>query len=390
MLNNDDFNCAAECDRCLRCPKPSCVSMCPVGNRIPEFLQLLKAGDYSRAVQLIGHPFGEVCGYVCPHERQCQGGCVLGRRGESVRIAEAEKTLFERYPYPVQRVADALKNKRIAVVGGGVAGVTCAVKLYEQCADVTVFERDELLSTLKLIPEFRLPHGALARIERQLAGKIGIVRQSVNLAEVYRSGQFDLVYIATGAAICRTLGVLGEEFATPYPQFLAKNVDMSHKNVIVIGGGNTAMDCARWAKRLGANVTVAYRRTRADMPAFDKEISSAENEGVELVFNVAPVEIVKQEDGLSVDLAQTESEGRGKLTIGKVVQTVVCDQVVAALGSKFDKSVFDGYDIGNDVMHPLANVYVGGDAAGGNTVAEAVADAMCTAKQIIERYKNGR
>lgn len=385
MVDNDVFDCEQECGRCLNCAKPSCVPFCPVGNRIPQILQSIKSGDYAEATRMVGHPFGEVCGYVCPRERQCQGGCVLGRRGESVRIADAEIALFRQHPYAVERISDVLKGKRVAVIGGGVSGVTFAVKTYEQGADVTLYERRELLSTLKLIPEFRLPRATLTRIERQLAGKIVAVNANADV-ELCARERFDVVYVATGASVCNPLGTAGEEFATPYTQFLADKTDLTGKKAIVVGGGNTAMDCARHAIRLGASVTVAYRRTRNDMPAFDKEIALAESEGANFVYNVAPVAIVGQNGGLAVSLAQTVSQGRSALKRGDVASVVACDLVVAAIGGKFDRSVLANV-CSDDVRRPCGNVYVGGDAAGGKTVAEAVADAMRAAKQITDSYK---
>lgn len=387
MPSDDNFEYIAECNRCLHCAKPGCVLHCPIANDIPQFLKLASEGNWLGAALLIGHPLGEVCGYVCPHEH-CQGGCVLGKRGEPVDIAMVERELFARYPYPIERQGRLLQSRRVAIVGGGVSGVTFAVKMYEQGADVTLYERRELLSTLQLIPEFRLPHEALDRIRQQLKGKINIVCKNTNLDDVDKDGPWDVIYVATGAAICRSLNVTGEEFSTPYSQFLAKNEDMSRKKVVIVGGGNTAMDCARLAKRLGADVAVAYRREREDMPAFEKEISSAEEEGIAFIYNVAPIAIARSNGILSVDFVRTQSKKRGEITFGEAAPTVVCDEVVAAIGSKFDDAVFAKRQLNGDVRHPLANVYAGGDATGGKTVAQAVADALQTARQIIDGYKN--
>ena len=384
----NSFN-LTESNRCLQCMRPACRVACPVGNNIPAFLQYVKNGELKKAVEIIGHPFGEVCGYVCPHELQCQGSCVLSRRGQSVQMGEVERTVFALNPYKVERKGNKLKRKKIAVVGGGVSGITFAVKTYEQGADVTVYEKDELLSTLKLIPSFRLPTEALTRIEKALKGTFKVVKQAITAKELAQlQRDFDIVYLATGASVVYGLGIDGDELATPYDDFLrGKNLK---DNIVVIGGGNTAMDCARLAKRNGCNVTVAYRRTREDMPAFAKEIEQTENEGVQFSFNLAPVKLEAKDGKLLLTLARTVSEGRGKLTVTDETTVIQCDTVVSALGSGFDKSIFGQQQVGEDVRHPLSNVYVGGDAAGGKVVAKAVADALQTVKYILENTNNKR
>ena len=151
----------AQLMRCLQCKNPGCSAACPLGNDIPTIVRLVREGKFAMAVQVVGHPFGGVCGYVCPHENQCQGGCVLAKRGQAVPTGEAEATAFTNSPYVVARRDDKLAGRRVAVVGGGVSGITFAVKCYESGADVTVYESNMLLSTLYGIPEFRLPHRLL-------------------------------------------------------------------------------------------------------------------------------------------------------------------------------------------------------------------------------------
>ena len=411
----------SESKRCLGCKVPHCKQACPVGNDIPSFLRLVAAGEYDKAVQLIGHPFGEICGYVCPHEMQCQGSCVLSKNGQAVQMGEVERAVFEHYPYGVQRkvrVGSKSNGLKVAVVGGGVSGITCAVKLYEQGADVTLFERDELLSTLKLIPDFRLPREAIKRIESAIDGKFTVVKKDVNFEDIFvrktypvqskhqqeqynnnylqLTHFYDAVYIATGASVLYGLGVEGQELATPYDEFLKS--DCHCGDVVVIGGGNTAMDCARLAKRNGANVTVAYRRTRVDMPAFTREIEAAYSEDVNFCYNLAPVKLARVGSKLQLTLAKTVSEGRGKLTVTDETSVVECDRVVAALGSKFDKDnvygAFYASLIDEDKPHnpnnPRFNLYVGGDALGASTVANAVADGLKVAHAILKKYTKSR
>ena len=377
----------SESKRCLGCRVAHCKSACPVGNDIPAFLQCVASSEYGKAVDLIGHPFGEICGYVCPHDIHCHGGCVLSKKGQAVQMGAVERVVFAQHPYKVERKSDILHNVKVAVVGGGVAGLTFGSKMYEQGADVTVYERDELLSTLKLIPDFRLPREAIQRIERAIEGKFTVAKQTVTSRDLsLLQLDYDIVYVATGACKLYGLGVEGQELATPYDIFLK---DKAHcGDVVVVGGGNTAMDCARLAKRNGCNVTVAYRRTRADMPAFTKEIDEAQHEGVGFVYNVAPVKLQLSNGRLLLSLAKTVSEGRGKLTLTDEVTQIACDTVVSALGSGFDSSIFEGIQVGDDVKHPLLNVYAGGDAVGGQFVARAVADAMNATKLAIASLEN--
>ena len=371
----------SESQRCLGCKVPRCKDACPVGCDIPNFLHLVALGQQEKAVELIGHPFGEICGHVCPHDETCFGNCVLSKNGQAVQMGTVESAVFAECPYKVERKGNSAMLK-VAVVGGGVAGITFAVKMYEQGAHVTVYEKDELLSTLKLIPSFRLPRKAIERIEREIGGKFAVVKQDVTSQVFDRlQQQYDIVYLATGASAPYRLDIVGQELATPYDKFL--KTTKFDGEVVVIGGGNTAMDCARLAKRNGCKATVAYRRDRNDMPAFAKEIVQAQNEGVDFVFNVAPVKLERKDGRLLLTVAKTVSEGRAKLTVTDEKSQIVCDTVVSALGSGFDKSIFGEKLLGDDLKHPLDKVYVGGDAVGGKIVAKAVADAIQATKVIL-------
>ena len=410
----------SECNRCVHCAKPACSAGCPIGNDVSAFLQCVCDGELDRAVQIIGHPFGEICGYVCPHELQCQGRCVQAKRGQAVQMGVVERAVFAEHPYKVERkarVGSKSNGLKVAVVGGGVSGITLAVKLYEQGAEVTVFERNELLSTLKLIPDFRLPREAIERVLNAVNGKFNVVKKDVNFDDIFvrkvyswqtksqrakhkdalqLMTEYDAVYVSTGASVLYRLDIEGEDFATPYDEFLKSNDQTG--DVVVIGGGNTAMDCARLAKRNGCNVTVAYRRTRDDMPAFANEIEDAISEQVNFTYNVAPVKIEQKNGRLFLTLAKTESVGRGKLTVTNETSVVECDTVVSALGSKFDKeNIYGGFYASlindsepNNPHKPRANLYVGGDALGASTVANAVADGLKVARAILKDYTKTR
>lgn len=375
--------------RCLQCKNPGCSAACPLGNDIPTIVRLVREGKFAMAVQVVGHPFGGVCGYVCPHENQCHGGCVLAKRGQAVPTGEAEATAFTNSPYVVARRDDKLAGRRVAVVGGGVSGITFAVKCYESGADVTVYESNMLLSTLYGIPEFRLPHRLLDDIVRSVEqSDIRVEHKYVCQADIAAmQNDNDIVYLAVGRTVCRALGVTGEEYATTADKFLHEA--MLPRDVIVVGGGNTAMDCARLNARLGGKTMIAYRRAMADMPCYAKEVQAAADDGVMFETNLAPVMVDKHADGrLSVTFARTNSEGRGRLSVTDELHTFSCDCLVVAAGNMLDGNVY-----AQDKTVPVdncgnvdGNLYAGGDCAGGSLVVEAVNAAICAYGGVVERY----
>ena len=375
--------------RCLQCKNPGCSAACPLGNDIPTIVRLVREGKYAMAVQVVGHPFGGVCGYVCPHEIQCQGGCVLAKRGQAVPTGEAEATAFTNSPYVVSRRDDKLAGRRVAVVGGGVSGITFAVKCYESGADVTVYESNMLLSTLYGIPEFRLPHRLLDDIVRSVEqSDIRVEHKYVCQADIAAMKKNnDIVYLAVGKTVCRALGVTGEEYATTADKFLHEA--MLPRDVIVVGGGNTAMDCARLNARLGGKTMIAYRRAMADMPCYAKEVQAAADDGVMFETNLAPVMVDKQADGkLSVTFARTNSEGRGRLTVTDELHTFSCDCLVVAAGNMLDGNVYaqDKTVPVDNCGNASGNLYAGGDCTGGSLVVEAVKAAICAYDGVVERY----
>ena len=372
-------------NKCLMCARPLCKDGCPLHNCIPEVIGHIRKGNYAQAVLSIGHPFGEICGYVCPHENACQGACVLGRKGEPVLISAVERELFATHPYVVERRANTLQGKRYAVVGGGIAGLTFASKVYEQGADVTVYEQDELLSTIKLIPKFRLPLDAILRAQQTVQDKFNIICEQIDSERLKTlQAQFDGVYVATGLTLDYGLGVEGQALATNYRDCLKGNY--TRGTVVVVGGGNSAMDCARLTKSHGCKVVVAYRRTQSDMPAFAKEINEAKSEGVEFMFNVAPTKLTQSNGKLILTLAKTVNEGRGKLIVTNDTFDLDCNSVIAAIGSKFDNSVMSAERNAEQFLQ-YDNVYLGGDAKGGRLVVHAVSDGLTTANLIIEKAR---
>lgn len=373
-----------KCEKCLNCKNPFCRQGCPLSNDIPAFLSYVKRGDLARAVETVGHPFGEVCGYVCPHKLQCGGSCVLSKKGRGVEISEVEKETFARRPFSLERVGDALADVKIAVVGGGVSGITLAALAYRLGAEVTVFEKDKQLSTIKSIPSFRLPKETIERVEASLEGKIKFVSQFVTADDISRlSVNYDFVYIATGLSCAYGLRIDGENLAKSYRECLDGKVS---GKVVVVGGGNTAIDCARLSKRNGCEVTVAYRRTKQDMPAFPREIEEAESDGVNFMFNVAPVSLQKNGGDLVLTVAKTVTEGRDKLTVTSQTSQIICDYVVSAVGGCFDKSLVKKCDA-DEKGWLYDNIYIGGDAKGGSLVVHAVLHAKQTLDAILERVR---
>lgn len=374
-----------EVNRCLTCAQASCTTGCALRNNIPEIIKYLRAGEIDKAMQTIGHPFGEICGYVCPHENACQGACVLNKIGKPILTGTIERELFAERPYEVKRVGKLLDGKSYAVVGGGVSGLTFAAKVYEQGANVTVFERDELLSTIKLIPSFRLSRDAVFRAEQSVLNKFNIVCKQID-GEMLKTltTQFDGVYVSSGLTIDCNLGVEGQALSTNYRDCLKGN--FKRGTVVVVGGGNSAMDCARLVKSCGCRTIVAYRRTEQDMPCFAREIAEAKLEGVEFIFNCAPTKLEEINGKLQLKLAKTLSEGRGKLVVTNDEFTLSCDSVIAAIGSKFDNGILQS-DKDTTQYLQYDNVYLGGDAKSGKLVVDAIADGLNVANLIIENAR---
>ena len=305
---------------------------------------------------------------------------MLAKRGQEVPTGEAEATAFTNSPYVVARRDDKLAGRRVAVVGGGVSGITFAVKCYESGADVTVYESNMLLSTLYGIPEFRLPHRLLDDIVRSVEqSDIRVEHKYVCQADIAAmQNDNDIVYLAVGRTVCRALGVTGEEYATTADKFLHEA--MLPRDVIVVGGGNTAMDCARLNARRGGKTMIAYRRAMADMPCYAKEVQAAADDGVMFETNLAPVMVDKQADGrLSVTFARTNSEGRGRLSVTDELHTFSCDCLVVAAGNMLDGNVYAQYKTVpvDNCGNVDGNLYAGGDCAGGSLVVEAVKAAIC-------------
>jgi glutamate synthase (NADPH/NADH) small chain len=358
-----------EAARCLQCKKPGCVAGCPVGVDIPGFIDLIAEGDMTGAIRNLWskNALPAVCGRVCPQEVQCEGLCIVGRKGEPVAIGNLERFAAD---YERENGSGELPpkseptGKKIAVVGSGPSGLTVAGDLIVKGHDVTIFEAFHKAGGVLVygIPEFRLPKSIVAQeihfLER-LGVKIevnAVVGRTVSIDELFEQG-FEAVYIGVGAGLPRFMNIPGENLvgilsaneyltranlmkAYEYPK-----VDTPipiGKNVVVLGAGNVAMDSARTAMRLGAeSVKVVYRRSREEMPARGAEIHHAEEEGIELFLLTNPTQYLGDENGrltgmvcLRMELGEPDDSGRRRpVAIEGSEFEVECDLCIVAVGS---------------------------------------------------------
>jgi glutamate synthase (NADPH/NADH) small chain len=337
-----------EATRCLSCAKPGCVVDCPVGVKIKEIVALIYAGDYLGAAAKLreDNSLPAITGRVCPQENQCEGGCVLGRKGAPVAIGNLERFVadFERLSGQLGLPANAPSTgKSVAIVGSGPAGLSAAGDLVQKGHRVRVFEALHELGGVLVygIPEFRLPK-AIVKGEVDNLRRMGVefetnvvVGKSVTIDELMRNEHYDAVFVATGAGLPVFLGVPGEHLNGVYSanEFLTRvNLmrayqageydepvyDCRDRDVIVVGGGNTAMDAVRTARRLGArSATLVYRRSEAEMPARAEEVKHAREEGVEFRMLTNPVAFLGDEKGwltgarcVRMELSEPDASGR--------------------------------------------------------------------------------
>ena len=357
-----------EAARCLNCKNHPCVSGCPVQVKIPEFIKKITEKDYEGAYQVIHETSSlpAVCGRVCPQETQCESKCVRGIKGEPVGIGRLERFVADWHNANVQEApAKPVSNgHKVAVIGSGPSGLTCAGDLAKKGYDVTVFEALHLAGGVLVygIPEFRLPK---AVVKREIDGleDMGVkfeynsvVGNMATAEELFEQG-FDAIYVATGAGLPKFLNVPGENlpnvfFANEYltrvnlmkaNKFPEYDTPTKHgKNVVVFGGGNVAMDAVRTAKRLGAeHAIIAYRRTEDEMPCRRAELHHAKAEGVEVLPLVSPLEFVAGEDGSvcavkvqKMELGEPDESGRRRpVPIEGAIEEIPCDVAISAIGT---------------------------------------------------------
>lgn len=403
---------------CLGCKVKPCRKGCPLENDITEIIKYVKQEEYENAYKIASETsvLQSVCGRICPHMSQCEGSCVRGIKSMPVSIGDIEAYLGDKAIKENYKMSELpkIKNKvNVAVIGSGPAGLTCAAFLARGGADVTIFEKyDKLGGILRHgIPEFRLPKDILdENIEKiiNLGIKVEYNKELGRNLEINElKNKFDAIYLAIGANISWKMEIPGEDLNGVFGgnELLEKSnhPDYTGKNVIISGGGNVAMDCARTIKRLGASsVKVVYRRAEEQMPAEKKEIEDAKKEGIEFLFQNNIVKILGDTSVAGIECIKTkliQKEGETRLSpvnIDGSNYTVDADYVVMAIGSTVEKEVIEklnistnkkGYiEVNENYETSVANVFAGGDLVGTKaTVAWAAKSGRDAANKILEK-----
>ena len=362
-------NAIAEANRCLDCKRPFCMEGCPVGIHIPQFIERIREEDWAGALATIkgDNLLPSVCGRVCPQENQCEGKCILGRKGEPVAIGQLERMLGDMADEVGQAPECKPKNgKKVAVIGSGPSGIACAGELVREGFEVTVFEAFFTGGGVLTygIPEFRLPKEIVKR-EIDSLEQLGVHFEYNSVAgrlftaeQLFEEDGFDALYLAVGAGLPRFLHIPGENLPGVYcaNEYLTRtnlmhsydfpvyDTPIKHgKHVVVFGGGNVAMDAARTALRLGAeSVTLAYRRTEAEMPARLAEVHHAKEEGVKILELVNPLEFTADEQGFvasvkleRMELGEEDASGRRRpIAVPDSAFEIPCDVAITAIGTR--------------------------------------------------------
>ncbi|MBO4836806.1 MAG: NADPH-dependent glutamate synthase [Clostridia bacterium] len=431
-LGYDDATARAEAERCLNCRNSPCVKGCPVQVDIPGFIRHIASGDPEKAFETISrtNTLPAVCGRVCPQENQCEKYCVRGIKGEPVAIGRLERFAADMHDaQDSEKVLPVKKNgHRVAVIGSGPSGLACAGDLAKLGYEVTVFEALHLPGGVLVygIPEFRLPK-AIVRREistlRALGVKIEtntVIGKTITVEELMQEYGYEAVFIGSGAGLPKFMGIPGEtlkgvcsanEFLTRINLMRAMEADSDTpvqrgKHVAVVGGGNVAMDAARCARRMGAEVTVIYRRTREELPARAEEVEHALEEGIEFCFLTNPVAVLGNEEGwvrgvrcLKMRLGEPDESGRRRpVEIPSSEHDLPMDMVIMALGTSPNPLIRDtvkGLDTqrwGGIITEECTGrtsregIYAGGDAVTGAATVILAMGAGKTAAAAIHEY----
>lgn len=426
-----------EASRCLNCKNPRCVKSCPVHIDIPGFIAKLRAGDVAGAAEVINRDSSlpSVCGRVCPQETQCEGSCIVGIKGEPVAIGKLERFvgdwhLSQPQPETPKEEANETKKQNVAIIGSGPAGLACASDLAKLGYGVKIFEALHKAGGVLVygIPEFRLPKERVVAAEVENVKRLGveietdvIIGRTLTIDQLMDEEGFDAVFVGSGAGLPRFMGIDGEnlngvfsanEFLTRAnlmhgydPQYLTPIYE--GKRVVVVGGGNVAMDAVRTAKRLGSDAYIVYRRSEAELPARVEEVHHAKQEGIDFKMLCNPVRINGNEDGsvksitcIRMELGEPDESGRRRpQEVAGSEFDIECDVVIMALGTSPNpliRTTTPGLESNKrgcltadeDGRTTRQGVFAGGDAVtGAATVILAMGAGRKAAKAIDEYLK---
>lgn len=379
-------------NECLKCKNPLCVKACPINMNIPDFINCIKEKNFDEAKKIIVHKsyLGSICGRVCPHDKQCEGSCIKGIKGNNVQIGALESYTFDR---SIKfDVTEELKNLNVAIIGSGPAGLQCAARLRSKGANVTIYEKESTLGGILTygIPDMRLPKDIVKKVINDIFSMgINVKTNSCfgidyNVNDLKSKG-YDIIFLAIGAEISKMLNIVGSDLQGVYGanEFLRNHDLRRNENVVVVGGGNVAMDVACVSAVGGAKVTVIYRKKKENMPANLKEIELAEDLGVKLIFE----ENVEQMIGNKV-------VNSVKISCGDIIKA---DKVIMAIGSEPNKSLLTEFEKNDNGLlkvdeygeTSIRNVYAGGDLTEPKaTVCMAIKTANTVADRIINLYSD--
>ncbi len=425
-----------EASRCLNCKNPQCVKGCPVSINIPGFIEAVKNDDVETAYKIIGQSSAlpAVCGRVCPQESQCEGKCVRGFKGDAVSIGKLERYVADSAKAMGLKpeTAKEKKGKKVAVIGSGPSGLTCAGDLAKLGYDVTIFEALHEAGGVLVygIPEFRLPKEAVVKKEIENVKALGVkietdvvIGKSTTIDELLSEEGFDAVFVGSGAGLPKFMNIPGEQALGVFSanEFLTRSNLMKSfkedsttpimrpKKCVVVGGGNVAMDAARTALRLGAEVHVVYRRSEEELPARKEEVGHAKEEGIIFDLLTNPVEILENEEGwvrgircIRMELGEPDESGRrSPVAVEGSEFEIECDAVIMSLGTSPNpliSSTTKGLEINRrkcivaqeeNGQTSKDGVFAGGDAVtGAATVILAMGAGKAAAKGIDEYLSN--
>lgn len=421
-----------EARRCLNCKKPQCVSGCPVHIRIPDFITLIKEGKFDESSQLLREDTAlpSVCGRVCPQESQCEGKCILGKKGDPVAIGKLERFIgdWSMSNNITVKKPEKEKCRRVAIVGSGPAGLTCAKELRANGYDVTVFEALHEFGGVLVygIPEFRLPKKKIVKPEIETIKDMGVrfesdivIGRTLSVDELLDRWGFEAVFVASGAGFPNFMNIEGENLCgvVSANEFLTRNnllfsykqryetPNYVGKKVIVVGGGNVAMDAARTAVRLGADVTIVYRRSDEELPARREEVEHAKEEGIRFELLTNPIRLVGDDKGwvkaaecVRMQLSEPDESGRRRpVKIEGSEFQIETDMVIMSIGTSPNPLIHSttnglaanahGCIIADEVgATSREGVFAGGDAVSGAATVILAMGAGKTAAKAIDEY----